>query len=258
MRMHGKVALVTGAARGIGLACAHRFLDEGAQVVLADRDAAALQAACASLPPGRAMHAAADVSSRTDVERMVAEAVARFGRIDVLLNNAGIVHAAPFLAMAEEDFDRVIASNLKSTFLVGQAVARHMVEHDVRGSIVNMSSVNAVVALPDLIAYGASKAAIGQMTKTMAIALAPHGIRVNAIGPGTIATELARNAVLGSEAARRKVMSRTPLGRLGEPDEVARVAVFLACDDSAYMTGQTVYADGGRLALNYTVEAPPQ
>lgn len=258
VRMQDKVVLVTGAARGIGLACARRFLDEGARVVLVDRDEAGLQAACAALPADRVLAVAADASSRADVERTLAASLARFARIDVLVNNAGIVHSAPFLSMAEEDFDRVIASNLKSTFLFGQAVARHMVEQAVQGSIVNMSSVNAVVALPDLIAYGASKAAIGQMTKTMAIALAPHGIRVNAIGPGTIATELARNAVLGSEAARRKVMSRTPMGRLGEPDEVARVAVFLACEDSAYMTGQTVYADGGRLALNYTVEVAPQ
>jgi NAD(P)-dependent dehydrogenase (short-subunit alcohol dehydrogenase family) len=141
--------------------------------------------------------------------------------------------------------------NLKSYFLFGQAVAKWMVGAKRGGTIVNMSSVNAVIAIPNQVPYCVSKGGVAQLTKVMAISLAPKGIRVNAIGPGTIATELARNAVLGSPAAERTIMSRTPLGRLGEPDEVAKVAVFLAGDDGSYLTGQTVYPDGGRLALNY-------
>jgi glucose 1-dehydrogenase len=121
------------------------------------------------------------------------------------------------------------------------------------GAIVNMSSVNAVMAIPNQVPYVVSKGGINQLTKVMALALAPHGIRVNAIGPGTILTELARTAVLGNREAERKILSRTPLGRLGEPEEVARVAAFLASDDASYITGQTIYPDGGRLALNYTV-----
>ena len=120
-------------------------------------------------------------------------------------------------------------------------------------AIINMSSCNAVVAIPNQVPYAASKGGVNQLTKVMGLSLADKGIRVNAIGPGTIATDLARNAVLGSEESRRKIMARTPLGRLGEADEVASVAVFLASDESSYMTGQTIYPDGGRLALNYTV-----
>jgi NAD(P)-dependent dehydrogenase (short-subunit alcohol dehydrogenase family) len=121
------------------------------------------------------------------------------------------------------------------------------------GAIVNMSSVNAVLAIPNQVPYVISKGGINQLTKVAALALAPHGIRVNAIGPGTILTELAKAAVLGSDEARRKILSRSPLGRCGEPEEVASVAAFLASDDASYLTGQTIYPDGGRLALNYTV-----
>jgi len=132
-------------------------------------------------------------------------------------------------------------------------VARAMVKQGIHGAIVNMSSANAVVAIANQVPYVVSKGGINQLTKVMAVALAPHGIRVNAIGPGTILTELAKAAVLTDDAARRKILSRTPLGRCGEPEEVAAVAAFLASDDASYLTGQTIYPDGGRLALNYTV-----
>jgi NAD(P)-dependent dehydrogenase (short-subunit alcohol dehydrogenase family) len=191
--------------------------------------------------------------AKPDVEAIVGRALAKHGRIDILVNNAGITHACDFLDLEEEDFDRVLAVNLKSMFLCGQAVARAMVKAGVRGSIVNMSSANAVLAIPNQVPYVVSKGGINQLTKVMAVALAPHGIRVNAIGPGTILTELAKQAVLTDDAARKKILSRTPLGRCGEPEEVAAVAAFLASDDASYLTGQTIYPDGGRLALNYTV-----
>ncbi len=139
-------------------------------------------------------------------------------------------------------------------FLCGQAVARHMAGRGGGGAIVNLSSVNAVMAISNQVPYVVSKGGINQLTRVMALSLAPHGIRVNAIGPGTIATELALRAVLGDEASRRRILSRTPLRRLGEPEEVAAVAAFLASDDASYMTGQTVYPDGGRMALNYTID----
>ena len=180
-------------------------------------------------------------------------AVNEFGRLDVLVANAGIVHAAEFLDLEEKDFDRVIAVNLKGIFLAGQAAARRMVKLGNGGSIVNMSSVNAVMAIPNQVPYVVSKGGINQLTKVMALALAPHRIRVNGIGPGTILTELAKTAVLGNREAERKILSRTPLKRMGEPAEVAKVALFLASDESSYVTGQTIYPDGGRLALNYTV-----
>ncbi len=254
MRFDGRSVLVTGGARGIGLACATRFANEGATVTIVDRDVDGAASAAAI----GATFIEADVASKAAVDAAVAACIDRAGRVDILVNNAGITHAADFLDVTEEAFDRVLAVNLKSYFLTGQAVARHMVATPTsdgreRGAIVNMSSVNAVLAIPNQVPYVVSKGGVGQLTKVMALALAPHGIRVNAIGPGTIATELARQAVLGDDAARRRVMARTPLKRLGEPEEIAAIAAFLASDDASYLTGQTLFPDGGRLALNYTV-----
>ena len=258
MRLAGKIALVTGAARGIGLACARAFVREGAKVVLADANAEEGRAAAERLAAegAAARFVRCDVSRKREVEAAVAEAASAFGRLDILVANAGIVHAADFLELEEADFDRVIAVNLKGVFLAGQAAARQMVRQGGGGAIVNMSSVNAVVAIPDQVPYVVSKGGINQLTKVMALSLARHGIRVNAIGPGTILTELAKAAVLGNREAERKILGRTPLGRLGEPEEVGRVAAFLASDDASYLTGQTIYPDGGRLALNYTVAVP--
>jgi len=258
MRLEGKVALVTGAAQGIGLACARALALEGARVLLADLDGDSAKRAAESLRAEgmQAAHAACDVSRKADVDRAVASTVEAFGRLDILVANAGIVHAAEFLDLAEADFDRVIAVNLKGVFLAGQAAARQIVKQGGGGAIINMSSVNAVLAIPNQVPYVVSKGGINQLTKVMAVSLAPHGIRVNGIGPGTILTELAKTAVLGNREAERKILSRTPMGRLGEPAEIARVAVFLASDEASYMTGQTLYPDGGRLALNYTVAVP--
>jgi NAD(P)-dependent dehydrogenase (short-subunit alcohol dehydrogenase family) len=203
-----------------------------------------------------AAFARCDVTRKDQVASAVAEAVVAFGRLDILVANAGIVHAAEFLDLEEADFDRVLAVNLKGVFLAGQAAARQMVRQGDGGAIVNMSSVNAVLAIPNQVPYVVSKGGINQLTRVMALGLAPHRIRVNAVGPGTILTELAKTAVLGNRESERRILSRTPLGRLGEPDEVARVVAFLASDDASYMTGQTIYPDGGRLALNYTVPVP--
>lgn len=199
----------------------------------------------------------ADVSVKSEVDAAIAATATRFQRIDILVNNAGITHAAEFLDLEEKDFDRVIAVNLKSMFLMSQGVARLMVQQtwpDQRGgAIVNMSSVNAVLAIPNQVPYVISKGGVNQLTKVSAIALAPYHIRVNAVGPGTILTEMAKAAVLTNDEGRRKILSRSPLGRCGEPEEIAAVAAFLASDDASYITGQTIYPDGGRLALNYTV-----
>ena len=255
MRLRGKVALVTGAGQGIGLACARALAREGASVVLAERDEAAGKAAAQTLTAEKheATFVRCDVSRKADVDAAVAAAVKAYGKLDILVANAGIVHAAEFLDLEEADFDRVLAVNLKGVFLAGQAAARQMVKQGTGGAIVNMSSVNAVLAIPNQVPYVVSKGGINQLTKVMALSLAPHRIRVNAIGPGTILTELAKTAVLGNREAERKILSRTPMGRMGEPEEVASVAVFLASDEASYLTGQTIYPDGGRLALNYTV-----
>src|SRR5450830_187958 len=237
MKLSDKVAIVTGATQGIGLACAQRLLAEGARVMLVD------------IKP----HAEEAAAALGEHARFFAATLQQFGRIDILVNNAGVTHAADFLELAEDDFDRVLRINLKSMFLCGQAAAREMVKQG-KGSIINMSSVNAQLAIPNQVPYVVSKGGVNQLTKVMAISLAPHGVRVNGIGPGTILTELAKQAVMASEDARRTILSRTPLGRCGEPEEIASLAAFLASDDASYMTGQTMYADGGRLALNYTVK----
>ncbi len=254
-RLEDRVAIVTGAAQGIGLAIAERLVAEGARVLMCDLEAARTAEAARSFDPSGAhtrVHGG-DVSRKATAIALVDAAVGAFGRLDILVNNAGITHAAEFRDLDEADFDRVLAVNLKSMFLCGQAAARRMVAQGGGGAIVNMSSANAVVAIPNQVPYVVSKGGINQLTKVMALSLAAHGIRVNGIGPGTIATELARQAVLGSEEAKRKILSRTPLGRLGEPSEVASIAAFLVSDDASYLTGQTIYPDGGRLALNYKV-----
>lgn len=250
MRLEQKVAIVTGATQGIGLACAERLLKEGARVMLVDIKPEGKSVA--ETLGSQARFFAADVSLKVDVDAMIAATMAEFGRIDILINNAGVTHAADFLDLSEDDFDRVLRINLKSMFLCSQAAARHMVRQG-GGCIINMSSVNAELAIPNQVPYVVSKGGINQLTKVMALNLAQHGIRVNGIGPGTILTELAKKAVLASPEARHTILSRTPAGRCGEPEEIASVAAFLASDDASYMTGQTMYVDGGRLALNYTV-----
>ena len=254
-RLEDRVAIVTGAAQGIGYAIASRFLDEGARVVVCDLDEGRTRDAAHRLDASgkRAISRAGDVSRKATAVALVDAAVETFGAVDILVNNAGVTHAAEFLDLDEADFDRVLAINLKSMFLCGQAAARRMVAQKSGGAIVNLSSVNAILAIPNQVPYVVSKGGINQLTKVMALALAPHGIRVNGIGPGTIATEMAKKAVLGSDEAKRKILSRTPMGRLGEPEEIAAVAAFLASDDASYLTGQTIYPDGGRLGLNYTV-----
>lgn len=257
MALTGRVALVTGAAGGIGLAIARRFIAAGARVVINDIAADAARAAAQGLDPQgtvcRAM--VGDVGRAADAQALIEATLARFGRIDVLVNNAAIIHPATILDLTEADFERVLTTNLKGPFLLTQAAARAFIAQGGGGAVVNMSSVNAVLAIPNQLAYAVSKGGLNQLTRTCALALAPHRIRVNAIGPGSIATEML-NTVMTDPAARQAILSRTPLGRLGEVEEIAEIALFLASDAASYVTGQVLYADGGRLALNYTVPVP--
>lgn len=252
--LDGRVAIVTGAAQGIGEACARRLAADGASVSLWDVDAARGEALAAQLRESgaTASFVHCDVSRKPEVDAGLASVLQAHGRVDALVNNAGIFKAADFLDIAESDWDAVLAVNLKGAFLVAQAVARAMAASG-GGAIVNMSSVNGVMAIPSIASYNVSKGGVDQLTRVMALALADRGIRVNAVAPGTIATELAKNAVLGSEEARARIMSRTPMRRLGEPGEIADVVAFLLSDAASYLTGEIVYADGGRRVLNYTV-----
>lgn len=261
MPLEDKVVIVTGAARGIGRACAERFAREGSKVVVADIDEEGGEETAAALTDmgAEARFVACDVSEKLDIRNLLAATLEAFGQIDVLVNNAAVLDSAPFLDLEEEDFDRVLKTNLKGTFLLSQAVARQMVaqieEGGAPGTIINMSSVNAVFALPDHVSYTISKGGIAQLTRAMALALADKGIRVNAIGPGSIMTPMLEQ-VAGDKEASRRVLSRTPMGRFGKGSEVAAIAAFLAGDDASYITGTTIYADGGRLPLNYTVDVP--
>lgn len=261
MLLKDKVTIVTGAAQGIGRACAERAAREGSSVVVSDiEDAAALKVVRAiEEAGGKATFCRCDVSQRLDVHNLIAAALEAYGSVDVLVNNAGVVDDRPFLELESEEFDRVLSINLKGAFLAAQAAAKQMVKQlkDGRapGAIVNMSSINSWFGLPDHVAYCVSKGGLMQLTKSMSIALAPHGIRVNAVGPGTIDTPLIKD-VIKDQAFRKKALSRTPLGRFGTVDEIAAVVVWLASDEASYLTGTTVYADGGRMGLNYMMATP--
>jgi glucose 1-dehydrogenase len=261
-----RVAVVTGGAKGIGAACARRFVEEGLRVVIADKDEAAGEALARDLDGGRdrVIFVHCDVSEKLQVANLMAETRSAFERLDVLVNNAAILSTGDILDLSVDDFDRVLGTNLRGAFLVARAAARQMVEQieeeDMRAedcrkryAIVNMSSVNAQVALPDQLAYVTSKGALNQMTKAMAISLAPWGVRVNAVGPGSINTDILKH-IADDKAAKNRILSRTPLARLGDPDEIAGVTWFLTSKDASYITGECIYADGGRLALNYVMK----
>ncbi len=255
MRMKGKNVLLTGAARSIGRACAERFAEEGANVAILDVLEDAGKATVEAIVKERGVQARfykADVGRKAEVDAAVDKAIADFGHIDVLFSNAGITRRADFLDLSEEDFDDVLRTNLKSMYLVGQKVAKHMVARGKGGAIVNMSSSSVRMTMPTISPYAASKGGVSALTNAMALSLAKHNIRVNAVGPGTIVTDLNRDNLLADRETRRQILSRIPLQRLGDGRDVANVVLFLASEEAGYVTGETIYIDGGRSGLNYT------
>ncbi len=259
MLLKDKIAIVTGAAGGLGLAIATSFAEHGCKVITSDvTDDQGERAAETLRDQGHDVtYRHCDVTKRADIQAVIDYAVETHGRLDIMMANAGIVAVSDPLELSEEDYDRVMAVNLKGVFLSGQLAAQQMLkqpedETGSKGNIINMSSANAVLTIPEIAPYVMSKGGVNQWTKAFAIRLAQEGVRVNAIGPGSIATEMFQTVAANPEKMRA-IMSRTPMGRPGRPDEIGKIAVFLASDLSSYITGQTIYPDGGRMGLNYTV-----
>ncbi|WP_306144680.1 SDR family NAD(P)-dependent oxidoreductase [Roseibium sp. MMSF_3412] len=246
--MSEKVALVTGAAQGIGYACAEALAEDGFKVVLSDIQESVHQAATRLGGTGYVCDMGNVEQINATFDRIEAEA----GPVAALVNNAGIAMPGDFLKYSLEDFKRVLDVNLIGVFHATQRAANTMVDRGIKGAIVNMSSINAQVAIPAIPAYCASKGGVMQLTKAAALSLAPHGIRVNAVGPGSIDTEMMAGVNANPEALA-KVMSRTPMGRVGTAREIGNTVAFLASEKASYITGETIYVDGGRLGLNYTV-----
>ncbi|GAB5468413.1 MAG: SDR family oxidoreductase [Rhodospirillales bacterium] len=244
------IALITGAAQGIGFACAEALGETGAKLVLVDIKADGVKAAAEKLP-GEPLAIHCDMGDRAQIAALFDRVEATLGPVSILVNNAGIAAPADFLEVSPEQFQRVIDVNLTGTFLALQRAAKTMVAKGIEGSIVNMSSINAVVTIPAIAAYCASKGGVMQLTKAAALALAPHNIRVNAVGPGSIDTEMMAGVNANPEAMK-VLMSRTPLKRPGTAREIANVVTFLTSDKASYITGETIYVDGGRLGMNYT------
>jgi len=254
MRLSGRVAIVTGGAQGIGAAIVKRFAHEGAAVLIVDllADRAAAVADEVRLGGGRAQTSIGDLADASAVERIVPAVLEAFGDVDVCVNCAGVARIVDFTTLERAEFERVLSINLTAPFQLGQACARHMIWKGHGGAIVNVSSVSAVLANPGQTAYCASKAGLEGLTREMAVSLAPFDIRVNALAPGPTWTEMAS----AHPQFHAPILARTPLGRFASTDEMANAALFLASDESSFMTGESVRVDGGRCALNYTM--PPR
>lgn len=252
--LKGKVAIVTGAAKGMGRAHSLKLAGAGAKVVLADIDLPGCEQVVQEIKKmrGDAIALKCDMSQKKDIDNLIAEAVRQFKKIDILVNNAGIFPFKPFLQMTEQDFEKVIDINLKGYFLCAQAASKEMQknqpnEKGSRGSIINIASIAAIMGFAGLAHYCASKGGVVAMSKALALELAPLGIRINNIAPGAIDTPGASNASM-TEEQRKAMLAPIPMKRQGEAEEIANAVLFLASDESSYMTGSTMVVDGGWVA----------
>ena len=244
------LALVTGGAQGIGYACADALIADGARLIICDINDSGVQAAAKKLG-NDTVAITCDMGDADQINTMFDNIEKEHGFVEILVNNAGLALPGDFLETSLEQFKTVIDINLIGTYVALQRAAKSMVDNNIEGSIINMSSINAVVAIPSIAAYCASKGGVAQLTKSASLALASHNIRVNAVGPGSIDTEMLAG-VNANPDAMKMVMSRTPLQRLGDASEIASVVAFLASSKASYVTGETIYVDGGRLGMNYT------
>ncbi|MBI1765306.1 MAG: glucose 1-dehydrogenase [Acidobacteria bacterium] len=252
MRLKEKVALITGSSQGIGRAIAERFAREGASVVINyNRGAGGAEEALAAIQAagGRGLIVQADLGQVADIRRLINTAVEHFGRLDILVNNAGLETHAPFWEVHEDDYDRVLNVNLKGVFFATQAFVQHLLPHKRRGKVVNISSVHEELPFPNFTAYCVSKGGVKMLMRNLGVELGPLGININNIAPGAIETPI-NTKLLNDPAKLGALLGQIPLGRLGQPHDVASLAVFLASDESDYVTGSTFYVDGG-LTWNY-------
>lgn len=249
MKLKDKVAIVTGGSKGIGYGIAEEFVHEGAKVVICSRNSEQGEKACEDLRKlgGEVLYASCDVADLSQLESLITKTTESFGRLDIYVANAGIndPNKTHYLDITAEQYDKIMDVNLRGMFFGGQYAARQMVKQGDGGAIINISSVNAYLALDSQMVYTTSKGAIQQLTKVQAVALAHHAIKVNAMAPGPIETDLMRR-VGSDEQLFNTVISRTPIGRIGTIRECGRLAVFLATDDSDFIFGQSIYNDGGR------------
>lgn len=238
-----KVAIVTGGGSGIGLAIAEKFTQHQIETIVVGRDEEKLKKAKAQL--GEHCHPmACDVSNLSSIPGLIEKIIAKFGQIDILVNNAGINMKKEFTEVTDEEFQQVITTNLCSVFSISREVVKQMMTKGT-GSIINISSMAAQYGLPKVIAYSASKTAIDGMTRAMAVELSPKGIRVNAIAPGFIETDMTAKALNSDPERKQKVFGRTPMGYMGKPDDIGEAALFLASDAAKYITGVVLPVDGG-------------
>jgi NAD(P)-dependent dehydrogenase (short-subunit alcohol dehydrogenase family) len=241
--LQNKVAIVTGGGSGIGLAIAEKFVENGARTIIVGRDMQKLTAVNEKL--GELCEpVSCDLNDLESIPGLVAQIIERFGHIDILVNNAGINMKKDFTYVTNEEFQKILLTNVTAVFAISREVVKNMLQNG-GGSIINISSMASQYGIPKVIAYTASKSAIEGMTRAMAVELSPNGIRVNCIAPGFIATDMSSRALDNDPERKQKVMSRTPMGKLGMPSDIGDSAVFLASDTAKYLTGVVLPVDGG-------------